>query len=145
MERMVREINPDIKVLRTIFRPYPLESISGTKVFLATTAHPLASKTISDYLEQEFACQVVRLSTSLANRKELRKDLMAASGEYEVLVTELKAAAVDVATEIGLKEGVKVVYADNVPVTVGGDGNLSDLAIALAHRVVEKESEIGEE
>ncbi len=138
LEKTIRQVNPEIKIVRTIFRPYPLESVSGEKVFLVTTAHPMISTVISDYLEQEFACEVVGVSTNLANRQELRKDLKSAKGKYEVLVTELKAAAVDVVTEIGLEEGVRVVYADNIPITTGGEGELSDLAVELAKRVIEK-------
>jgi len=44
----------------------------------------------------------------------LKTDLNAANG-YTVLLTELKAAAVDVATKQALKEGTRVVYCDNIP------------------------------
>jgi cyclic 2,3-diphosphoglycerate synthetase len=44
-----------------------------------------------------------------------------AEGSYEVLLTELKAAAVDVAARAARSAGAEVVFADNIPVAVEGD------------------------
>lgn len=136
LHRAVKEINRRTKVIHTIFRPHPLKSITGKRVFLATTAPRSLMRIISSYLAEKFECQMVGVTTSLADREKLRKELAAARGRYDVLLTELKAAAVDVATEVGLEEGAEVVYADNIPVTVGGDGDLSDLALELVHSLM---------
>ena len=45
---------------------------------------------------------------------------MALSPEYDVLLTELKAAAIDVVAAQGADRGVPTVLCDNVPVRVSG-------------------------
>lgn len=134
----MKEINPEIKVVETIFRPRPLEEISGRKVFFATTAPARVKGVLKDYLEDNFDCKVVGISHNLSNRPRLRSDIQEKEGQFEVLLTELKAAAVDVATRIGLDSGVHVVYADNIPVTVGGDGDLKDLLLELAEKAISR-------
>jgi cyclic 2,3-diphosphoglycerate synthetase len=47
--------------------------------------------------------------------------------EFEVLLTELKAAAVDVACQRALQRGADVVFVDNRAVVVGGDADLPTL------------------
>jgi cyclic 2,3-diphosphoglycerate synthetase len=44
--------------------------------------------------------------------------------EYEILLTELKAAAVDVACDRALARGAQVVFIDNHAVVVEGDVDL---------------------
>lgn len=136
LHRAVREINREAKVVHTIFRPQPLKALTGKRVFLATTAPEAIREITASYLEEEFKCQMVGITNSLADRQRLRQELGKVRGKYDVLLTELKAAAVDVATQVGLEEGAEVVYADNVPVTVGGDGDLSELALELVRRLV---------
>lgn len=138
LTKSIKEINPTIKVVQTIFRPQPIEDISGRKVFLATTAPSQVGGILKSYLEQNFDCQVIGISHHLSNRPALRRDLARARGRFDVLLTELKAAAVDVVTKIALDLGVKVVYSDNIPVNVGGDGNLKDLLVDLAKRAIKK-------
>jgi len=67
----------------------------------------------------------VAVSHALARREELRRDLEAANG-IDALVVELKAAAVDVVTRWGVERGIEVVYLDNRPETVDGDGPLDE-------------------
>jgi cyclic 2,3-diphosphoglycerate synthetase len=67
----------------------------------------------------------------LANRPRLAADLEAA-GRADVLVTELKAAAVDLATGFALQRGMRVVYSDNQVIATGGDGPLEELFPTVA-------------
>jgi len=135
VERAVRQVNPDLKVVRTIFRPRPLKDIADRRVFLTTTAPSSIKQVLSDYLESEYSCQVVGASNSLSNRELLWEELARSEGKYEVLLTELKAAAVDLVTRFGLERGIEVVYLDNIPITVGGDGKLSDLLVELVKQL----------
>jgi predicted GTPase len=48
---------------------------------------------------------------------------MDTAGDYEVLLTELKAGAVDVACAKALERGAEVVFLDNRAVTVDGPGD----------------------
>ncbi|MEW6189252.1 MAG: 2,3-diphosphoglycerate synthetase [Actinomycetota bacterium] len=137
VDRVVRSENPDLKVVHTRFRPRPLKSIRGKRVFLTTTATPGMNESLKDYLEEEFHCRVVGISNNLSNRELLRKDLLKHKGKFTTLLTELKAASVDVVTSMGLSFGADVIYADNVPITVGGDGDLNELSLDLAHKAVD--------
>jgi len=80
---------------------------------------------------------VVGWSPHLADRARLTADLEAAD-DYEVLLTELKAAAVDVAAARALARDAEVVFLDNRAHVVEGRDlgaaivELQDLAIARA-------------
>ena len=67
----------------------------------------------AERLEATASCRVVGVSWKLADRAGLAADLEAAPG-YEVLLTELKAAAVDVACEDAIARGAGVVFVDTV-------------------------------
>jgi cyclic 2,3-diphosphoglycerate synthetase len=59
------------------------------------------------------------------------------SQDFDVLLTELKAAAVDVASERATARGAEVVFVDNRPVLTEGDDDLDrafDEMIELAVR-----------
>jgi cyclic 2,3-diphosphoglycerate synthetase len=127
----VRRRRPEIPVCTITFRPRPLEPIEGRRVFLATTAPRALVPVLASHLEERYGCAVVASSPHLSDRARLREDLAAAAGSFDLLVTELKAAAIDVVAMTGEEFGVPTVLTDNVPVQVGGDG-LDSTAIALA-------------
>jgi cyclic 2,3-diphosphoglycerate synthetase len=128
----IDELARGVAQVKTVFRPAPRESVVGRSVFYATTAPVAAGGSIRGHLEEAHGARVVGISHHLADRSALETDLDQAEGTYEVLVTELKAAAVDVATRKALEAGAAVVYADNLPVSV--DGDLSSQITALADR-----------
>lgn len=132
----IQEIKPGIEVITTVFRPVPLEDISGRSVFFATTAPGSAGPMLKEYLETEAGARVVGLSHHLSNRPLLRADLEGCTEEFDVMVTELKAAAVDVATAVSLDLGKKVVYCDNVPLTTDGQ-DLARSLVDLAGRAID--------
>lgn len=133
----IKEIKPGIEVVRTVFRPHPLQDISGKRVFFATTAPASAGPVLKEFLEKEAGAHVVGLSHYLSNRLRLRADLDRCTGDFDVMLTELKAAAVDVATAVGLDLGKQVVYCDNVPLALDGRP-LSESLVALARRAVDR-------
>ena len=53
----------------------------------------------------------------------------------DVLLCEIKAAGIDVATRWGLQQGMEVVYVDNTPKGIEGDdpGDAIEWAASLAH------------
>ncbi|MCL5292128.1 MAG: 2,3-diphosphoglycerate synthetase [Actinobacteria bacterium] len=132
----LKEIKPDLKVVKTVFRPKPLGEIKDKRVFVAMTASPGVEAAVRSHLEAAGA-QVVGMTYSLSNRPQLKRELKEASGA-EVLLTELKAAAVDVATREALAMEMEVIYLDNEPVTVGGDGDLKELILEVAGTAVER-------
>ena len=118
IEEFVCEINPDATVISTIFRPKPLADISNKNVLFATTAPEAVKDKLVEYLEENYKCKVIGTTSHLSNRPLLRKDMEKYMDDADVMLTELKAAAVDVATKDAIEHGLEVVYCDNIPVPV---------------------------
>lgn len=131
LERGIRALIPAAQVIHTVFRPTPLHPVTGRRIAFATTAPPWAAKSLGDHLQNFHGASVAGISHNLANRPQLRADLEA-MGEAEVLVVELKAAAIDVAARFAAERGMEIVFCDNRVVSVGGDGSFEEMASALA-------------
>jgi cyclic 2,3-diphosphoglycerate synthetase len=108
------------EVIRTVFRPTPTRSVEGATVLVATTAPEEAGGAIRRHLEQQ-GCRVAGMSHALSARARLESELGAYRKGADVLLCEIKAAAVDVATRWALDQGLEVVYMDNVPYGIAGD------------------------
>jgi predicted GTPase len=114
----------------------PLEDIRGKEAFFAATAPPAVVEGSIRRLEADHGCTVVGWSSRLADRAGLVEDLDAVQG-YDVLLTELKAAAVDTAVAAALDRGAEVVFVDNRAEAVEGSvdldtalGGAIDIALA---------------
>ena len=129
--RLVQGVSAQPRIVRVTLRPTPLAPISGRRVFYATTAPPSARSHLAAHLEHEHGARVVGASHNLANRPLLEADLER-WGDAEVLVVELKAAAIDVAVSLALQKGMDVVFCDNRVETVSGDASFEELALELA-------------
>lgn len=116
----VRELRPEVLVSLVTFRPRPLAPIEGSRVFFATTAPQALVGLLVAHLEREFGCTVVGTSSNLSNRELLRQDIAGAMGSFDVMLTELKAAAMDVVAAVGEEAGVPTVLCDNEPTSSGG-------------------------
>jgi len=103
--------------------PVPLEDIRGKEAFFTTTAPSAVVEGLIRRLEADHGCTVVGWSTRLADRAGLVEDLDAVQG-YDVLLTELKAAAVDTAVAKALDRGAEVVFVDNRAETTEGTVDL---------------------
>jgi len=125
IEEFISEINPNAKIISTVFRPKPLEDISGKNVLFATTAPNEIKDVLVNHLEKNYGCKVVGTTPHLSNRPLLQKDIEKYIDHAEVMLTELKAAAVDVATKDSLEAGLEVVYCDNIPILI--DNSYQDL------------------
>jgi len=110
--------------------PTPLSDVEGKDVYFATTAPQDAGPRLVRSLERH-GCTVVGSTHRLADRAALASDLDAAP-PFDALLTELKAAAVDVAAERARARGADVVFVDNRAETVAGDGDLPDLLVDAA-------------
>lgn len=111
-----------ILVARTVFRPSPTRSIDGAAAYVATTAPETVGDSIKQYLEREHGCRVAGISHALSDRTRLESDLSVIDRrEVDLLLCEIKAAGIDVATRRALDAGIDVVYMDNLPVGVDGD------------------------
>lgn len=123
--QQIRKAKPALKIIKSVFRPEPLHSIKDKKVFLVLTASSLIEEKISRYLEKEYGCKVVKASFNLANRQKLKAELEGFD-DYDVLLTELKAASVDMVTEHAYRAGREINYMNNIPVIIEGAGELKD-------------------
>lgn len=120
----VQRLRGDVRILVTDFEPVPLGDVRGKDVFFATTAPGAIAERQVASLEGVYGCRVAGWSARLADRTGLAEDMNGAAG-YEVLLTELKAAAVDVACNRALANGAEVIFVDNRAVVVEGDTDLS--------------------
>jgi cyclic 2,3-diphosphoglycerate synthetase len=131
----VQRIRGDARLIVTDFEPVPLGDVQGRDAFFATTAPEAAAERQVSSLEERFGCRVVGWSARLADRAGLTMDMERVEG-FDVLLTELKAAAVDVAARRADQLGAEVVFVDNRPVSLDGqdvEGAFAD-AIALAKK-----------
>ena len=133
IEKFVNEVHPDASVISTVFRPKPLGDIAGKKVLFATTAPEGVKDKLVDYLERNYNCKIIGTTAHLSNRPLLRQDMEKYMDKAEVMLTELKAAAVDVATKDAIAAGLEVIYCDNIPVTI--NESYPDLAESVLNLV----------
>jgi cyclic 2,3-diphosphoglycerate synthetase len=132
LEDRIRSIIPDTPVLHTVLRPWPLASIAQRSIFFATTApEPVAARSAA-HLESRHHGTVVGWTSHLSERARLAEDLARLPDGVEVLVTELKAAAVDVATRTALERGMEVIYCDNRPEPVSPGDRADELDAAVS-------------
>ena len=128
---------PEIEIVRTVFRPQPTRSVEGQRVFVATTAPEAAGDSITEHLEKEHGCDVVGITHALSDRERLEKEVSGLANQADTLLVEVKAAGIDVATKRAVDEGLNVVYMDNVPTSVDGD-DVRELTIRAYERAAER-------
>ncbi|HJS25533.1 MAG TPA: 2,3-diphosphoglycerate synthetase [Actinomycetota bacterium] len=126
----VERLHADARLIVTDFEPQPLGELQGRDVFFTTTAPEAVAERQVALLERSHGCRVVGWSARLADRAGLSQDLDGAEA-YDVLLTEIKAAAVEVASDRAVAAGAQVIFTDNVAVAVEGD----DLPAAFAETI----------
>ncbi len=114
----------DARLVVTDFEPHPSGDVKGKTVFLATTAPEAVAERHVAHLEAVTGCRVVGRSAHLSDRTRLRADMDRTTG-YQVLLTELKAAAVDVACRSALDAGAEVVFLENRAIAVAGERDVA--------------------
>jgi cyclic 2,3-diphosphoglycerate synthetase len=127
----VRRLHPDIRVVAAELLPVSMADVRGKDALFTTTAQPQLAERQAARLEQSAGCRIVMTSPHLGHRESLEQDLGTAP-PFDVLLTELKGAAVDVAARRALERGADVVFVDNRPATVEGDGEVDDLLLEAA-------------
>jgi cyclic 2,3-diphosphoglycerate synthetase len=135
----VRSLSPGARIVAIELVPVPLSDVEGKKVYFTTTAPQVAVPGLARSLEGH-GCSVVGSSGRLADRLGLAEDLDRAP-TYDVLCTELKAAAIDVAAAKAKERGAEVVFVDNRARTVAGDGDLPELLEEVATLAVSRAGE----
>jgi len=133
----VRRFLDDPRQIVTDFIPVPLADVRGERVFFATTAPGVVAARQVEHLEVTHGCTVVGWSARLADRAGLAEDMEEAEG-FDVLLTELKAAAVDIGVERALARGAEVVFVDNRAVVVEGETDLDTALGGVIDQAVER-------
>ncbi|HEX2088401.1 MAG TPA: 2,3-diphosphoglycerate synthetase [Actinomycetota bacterium] len=127
----VRRLHADIRVVAAELLPVPMADVRGKDALFTTTAQPQLADRQAARLEQSAGCRIVMTSPHLGHRERLEQEMKSAP-PFDVLLTELKGAAVDVAARQALERGAEVVFVDNRPKTVEGDGEIDDLLLDAA-------------
>jgi cyclic 2,3-diphosphoglycerate synthetase len=112
-----RRLVPDISIAVAELQPMALGEVRDKEAVFVTTAPGEVSGGLAKQLERTSGCRIVKVSNRLADRAGLEHDLREAP-RFDVLLTELKAAAVDVAAERALERGADVVFVANRPRSV---------------------------
>ncbi|MBA2461539.1 MAG: 2,3-diphosphoglycerate synthetase [Actinobacteria bacterium] len=128
LRKRAAELAP--KVVGTMLRPRPVEPVEGRRVAFFSTAPPSAHEGLAKHLGEEHGAEVVHVSSSLANRTGLRKELETV--DADVFLVELKAAAIDVVAAAGRERGVKVVLAGSDVLPAKGEPDLDSELLRLA-------------
>jgi cyclic 2,3-diphosphoglycerate synthetase len=136
----VQRLRGDARLIVTDFVPMPLGDVEGKDAFFTTTAPGPVAARQAEALERNHGCRVVGWSARLADRAGLARELDAAKG-YEVLLTELKAAAVDVACERAAARGADVVFVDNRAVPLEGEADLRPAIQAVVELALDRRTQ----
>jgi cyclic 2,3-diphosphoglycerate synthase len=133
----IRRYLGDARYVITGFTPVPLADVRDRRAFFATTAPEAVASRQVRHLESAHGCRVVGWSARLADRAGLAEDLDASRG-FDVLLTELKAAAVDIGVARALSRGAEVVFVDNRAVAVEGPIDLDTALGEVIDRSLER-------
>ena len=113
---------PGVPVVRAVLRPRPLADVRGRRVAFFGTAPAAHHERIAEHLRSAYGADVVSVSGSLSDRAALRREL--AGLDADVVVVEIKAAAIDVVAEEAARRGIEVVLAGNDVVPLAGEADL---------------------
>ncbi len=125
-----RLVRPDVPVVRTVLRPRPLDDVRGRRVAYFGTAPETRHGAIAAHLASEYGAVVTHVSGSLSNRTVLRSELERLTAD--VIVVEVKAAAIDVVAEHAAARQIPIVLAGNDVVPLPGEREFDPLLEQLA-------------
>lgn len=137
----IRAIAPDVPVVQTVFRSEPLASVNGSSVYMASTSEDSGSAESVADLQRRYGCRVVGHTPHLSHRRALADDLRQGLPGCDVLLTELKAASVDMAVEMALARKKHVVFLHNRPEVVGGDRQRFSQVVGTIWQTAQRHSE----
>lgn len=113
---------PGVPVVRAVLRPRPLDDVRGHRIAFFGTAPPTHHERIAAHLGEVYGADVGHVSGKLSDRAALRAEL--AHLDADVIVVEIKAAAIDVVAEEAARLGIPVVLAGNDVVPLAGEPDL---------------------
>jgi cyclic 2,3-diphosphoglycerate synthetase len=112
----VQELNPNLSTVPVVFRPRPVQPVEGKRVAFFSTAPATQQKLLTSYLEERYGCRVKLFSGNLSSRPALRADLeKLQTTRIDTVLTEIKAAAIEVVAQEAEDRELELVFVDNVP------------------------------
>ena len=116
-------------MVATVLRPQPAESLGDDRWYFdrvpeSAGAWPTASS------------ELAAVVTSLSDQAALREALDRPAPYAATYLVEIKAAAVDVVCEVAAERGARVVFCDNVPVSLPGEPDLDAELLRMAGEAV---------
>ena len=125
---------PGVPVVRAVLRPRPLDDVRGRRIAFFGTAPSTHHERISAHLGEVYGADVGHVSGKLSDRAALRAEL--AHLDADVIVVEVKAAAIDVVAEEAARLGIPVVLAGNDVVPLAGEPDLDVVVERLAAEAI---------
>ena len=113
---------PGVPVVRAVLRPRPLGDVRGRQGRVLRHGPAAQHDRIAAHLEDVYGAEVAHVSGRLSDRAALRAEL--AHLDADVVVVEVKAAAIDVVAEEAARLGIPVVLAANDVVPLPGEADL---------------------
>jgi cyclic 2,3-diphosphoglycerate synthetase len=120
---------PDVPIVRAVLRPRPLADVRGCRVAFFGTAPESHHARVAAHLRDSCGAEVTSVSGNLSNRPALQRDL--ARLDADVVIVEVKAAAIDVVAEEAARRGLPVVLAGNDVVPLPGEPDLDAIVERL--------------
>ena len=139
LTQTVRSVKNNAAIIKIVMEPHPLGDVTGKDIFLASNAPEKALARYKNILQSSYKCRVVASSSNLAYREPLALDIQNAlnsADQPQVLLTELKSFAVDIATRLFLSKGLDVVYLDNQPRQMGKADRLPHKLLTIAQSAI---------
>jgi cyclic 2,3-diphosphoglycerate synthetase len=127
-------VRPGVPVVRVLLRPRPLEDVRGRRTAFFGAAPAAQHSQIAEHLAAKYGADVVRVSGNLSDRSALRADLVGL--DCEVVVVEVKAAAIDVVAEEAARMEIPVVLAANDVLPLAGEPDLDGELDRLANEAI---------
>jgi cyclic 2,3-diphosphoglycerate synthetase len=125
---------PGVPIVRVRLRPRPLGDVRGRRVAFFGTAPDSHHGVIESHLGEVYGAEVVHVSGKLGDREGLRAEL--ARLDADILVVEIKAAAIDVVVAEADRLAVPVVLAANDVLPLAGEPDLEREVGLLATEAV---------
>ena len=115
-------VRPSVPIVRVVLRPRPLGDVRGRRIAYFGTAPAAGHDLIASHLAAAYGADVAHVSGRLGDREALRTEL--AGLDAELLVVEVKAAAIDVVAEEAARLGIPVLLAANDIVPLADEPSL---------------------
>ncbi|MFC2077156.1 hypothetical protein ACFLT7_08745, partial [candidate division KSB1 bacterium] len=133
VEERLKERNPDLPILRSLFEPEILgdqqelaATLKGKRAYCFTTAPEIVKDRLAAALERDYGVKMIGVSCHLSRDDLMRKDIeevLALPEPPEAFVIEIKARGVEAARHIHESSGLPYYYINNVPRQVDPEGN----------------------